>query len=113
MRGGELSQPAFALGAAVEELPDADGLLEAALPWIAGLCFIAAILLASWDGARCEAGEQAERSAAAGTLAPILASGRPANAPNDERAVTDSSAHRIDAESGIAECRRRAHLAQG
>lgn len=105
MRGGELSQPAFALGPAAEELPDADSFLEAALPWIAGLCFIAAILLASWDGARCEAHDPAELSAAAGTLAPVLASGGPVAASNEERG--------IDPEPRIAGCRRRAHLAQG
>ncbi|NDZ13178.1 hypothetical protein C7T35_36285 [Variovorax sp. WS11] len=117
MRGGELHRPAFALGPAVEELPDGDRLLEAALPWIAGLCFIAAILVASWDGARCEAREQAERSAAAGTLAPILASGRAAAAPEGIRSSAKPSAtvraRTVDAELGTAGCTRSSHLAEG
>lgn len=111
MSGGKLHQPAFALGPAVEELPDADSLLEAALPWIAGLCFIAAIVLASWDGGGCEADDPAAPSAAAPTLAPILASGRPAAAPNDGRAVANSLAQ--GEARGIGGCRRRAHLAEG
>ena len=80
MRSAGLRQPAFALGPSALELPDRKGLLEAALPWISGLCFITAILLASWDGARCEPSGDAGRSQAAATLAPILSSGRRAEA---------------------------------
>lgn len=87
MRTGELHQADFALGPAVEALPDADSLLEAALPWIAGLCFTAAVLLAGGDEPLCKAGGKAERSAAAATLAPILANGRLAAAPGDEHSV--------------------------
>lgn len=82
MRAGELHQADFALGPAVEALPDADSLLEAALPWIAGLCFTAAILLAGGNEPRCTA----ERSTTAATLTPILSSGLAA-APRDGHSV--------------------------
>ncbi|VTU37175.1 hypothetical protein [Variovorax sp. RA8] len=79
MRAGSLHEEAFALVPAAEALPDAGSFLEASLPWITGLCFTAALLLAGGDEPRCKAGCKArckaERSAAADTLAPILSTG--------------------------------------
>lgn len=77
---GDLPQPLCAIARASGEPLDTDAVLEAVLPWVAGLCFLLAALIAALDPGRCEGDGSTDGATAAATLAPVMRTGRPATA---------------------------------